>query len=1333
MSIDVETNFNNLEGDKVGDEVSNVETNGLANGGDSPVATTSSNAFDYNTVFPSLPSTGVSLTTSDAWNTNSRLAIKKHFTTTQVFHVPVEERKYKDVSFGNETNKKCEDIANRLGVKVEICCSKDQSLHIVISGTEEKVLEAKRTIINELQTERDHQLRVPKDQHKYLIGKNGSILKELQEKSCTKIQVPKPEKNQDFITITGPKDGIEQAIHEIQLIIDEQSKTGLERLNIPKLYHPWIRGFNGEIANDISTRTGAKINIPPPLVEKDEIVVSGDREKVEQASNELRKIHAEKSRLNISKLAIQITKSQHKLIIGKNGSTVQDIFKDYDVYVQVPKSDSPSETIYLFGEESKLGAALSQVCAKANSIVNIKIDVPSWLHRHMIGEKGANISKITADYPNTHVKFEPDNKICLDGPPDEVEKVKERLLNISSALNKVMICEEIQIDPKFVPQLTGKKRDNDYVNRLQKDFGVVVKVITPDTILAQQSSNAKSAAQQPAVVSTTNLVRIEGPPESVNKAKVEFGELLKKLENERSKDIVIDQKYHSNLIGKSGKNLNEIRAKFNDIQINIPSVQEKSDIITIRGNKLDVEKCFKHLQQVVKEMQESNYQEDIQIFKEFHRIIIGKQGAFIKKIRDDTQTRIEVPAETSDSNAITIIGRQENVLKARKLLEEKIKELVNIKEDYVEIPHQYHTALIGKGGAVIKQIRNECGGVIINFPTAPTENGQSNGSVSTNLDRIILKGPLDEIKKAKEELLKLFEQKNDLSYSEEVNAKLEYHRYLVGRNGTTVNGLRDKHKVRILFPSSTSNSTPAETSDNNNNNKTDIITIMGKKENVKLARAELEAIIKSLEEQVTEELEVDPKWHKNFTGRGGRLVNKISEDNCKVKISFPKQAASQQNQEGSPVSAPVAVSNMVQIKGPRDAVDAAKKAILDRVYEFDNQVTIQVVIPQKHHVAIIGKKGASSQQISEEFKVEIQFPPKSANEAAVNGDAAHTEQSTENENDSENNSIANSSPSKSDIVTISGLREDCENAKQAILALVPVSEQVPFPSKFHKDLLANKAEVLRDYRNNHNVEIVVPKKGDESDFVTMVGTKENIETAKQSLLEKLNELELNNFSAEITNIKPDFIPQMRGRQGTEAEKIEKKFSVRIEFSKKGDPDRIVIKGLQKNVQDCETFIKKKISDEESKVSQEIEIDNRVHSRLIGLKGKSLAKITEKFKVEIKFSGRESDVVIVKGSSQDAVDDACDHLKNLEEEYLQDVVDSKAYSHPSRQQNSNETATNGQSKGFVVRGAPWEQHAPPLNPNEPAPDTNNMEDFPTITSAVSGGASGSKMPWGPSRK
>ena len=193
--------------------------------------------------------------------------------------------------------------------------------------------------------------------------------------------------------------------------------------------------------------------------------------------------------------------------------------------------------------------------------------------------------------------------------------------------------------------------------------------------------------------------------------------------------------------------------------------------------------------------------------------------------------------------------------------------------------------------------------------------------------------------------------------------------------------------------------------------------------------------------------------------------------------------------------------------------------------------------------------------------------------------------------------------------------------------------------------------------------------------------------------------------------------------------MEKKYQVRIDFSKKGEPDRIVIRGIKQNVEDCEAFIRKKIQEDESKVSAEITVDNRVHSRLIGYQGKALAKITEKYKVDIKFEGRTSDVVIVKGDSQEAVDDAIDHIKNLEEEYLQDVIDKEAYMHPSSKTNGDNTnSSNGQSQGFIVRGAPWEQQVV-------APDTTNMDDFPTITTAVTTGASGSggKMSWGPSRK
>ncbi len=296
---------------------------------------------------------------------------------------------------------------------------------------------------------------------------------------------------------------------------------------------------------------------------------------------------------------------------------------------------------------------------------------------------------------------------------------------------------------------------------------------------------------------------------------------------------------------------------------------------------------------------------------------------------------------------------------------------------------------------------------------------------------------------------------------------------------------------------------------------------------------------------------------------------------------------------------------------------------------------------------------------------------------------------------------------------------------------MPISVNFDFPHKFHKHLLENKAEYLRDLSSQHNVQINVPKKGNnDCDYITIVGTSENIEQTKPGLSAKLAELEEANFQIEIVDIKPELIPQLRGRMGAEVMKLEKKFAVHIDFSRKGEPDKVTITGPEANAKKCEDFIRQKISDEDAKVSQEITIDNRIHSRLIGQKGKAIAKIMEKFKVDVKFNGRDSDVVIVKGPSAESVEDCCDHLKNLEEEYLQEVSEKDQYRHPSSVNEEGHGKTNGNTNGFVVSGAPWESG----KKGGAAPDTANMDLFPTImTSSVNGEDSqGKKASWGPRR-
>jgi len=73
---------------------------------------------------------------------------------------------------------------------------------------------------------------------------------------------------------------------------------------------------------------------------------------------------------------------------------------------------------------------------------------------------------------------------------------------------------------------------------------------------------------------------------------------------------------------------------------------------------------------------------------------------------------------------------------------------VNIIEVTVGIPQKLHTSMIGAKGHLIREISDDCGGVLIRFP-----------SESTQSDKVYLKGPKDEVEKAKRRLLEVASDK----------------------------------------------------------------------------------------------------------------------------------------------------------------------------------------------------------------------------------------------------------------------------------------------------------------------------------------------------------------------------------------------------------------------------------------------------------------------------------------------------------------------------------------------------------------------------------------------
>lgn len=848
-------------------------------------------AYSYDTLFPALPDSapGAALAAP-------RKTIRIEGTVvTQVFRVPFEERKIDSDKFGEgESIRTCQMIMKDTGAHIEISSAKDKSLTFLVSGKPADVQDARRKILVHYQTQASKQINIPKEHHRWILGKKAERLHEIEKATATKINVPNIAEESDIITISGTKEGIEKAEHHIRTASDEQSKKAFERVTVPKMYHPFVLGPFSEQLNRMVEQTGARINVPPPSVQQDDIIITGEKEGVARAKGFIEAIHADLEK-NCTHVCVEVPKHQHRYIVGARGATIQEILQLTGVAVEMPSADSNKDTITLHGPQQKLGNALSVVYEKANSVCTVTVEAPAWIHKYIIGRKGVNINQLGAEFPDVHVEFI-ESRMKIEGPPEQVEKARTTLQAIADDYVANYAFADMTVNPSHYKHIIGKGGAN--INRLKDELGVTINIEEKEAL---------------------NRIHIVGPKEGVQRATAELSEQIGKLENEKEKDVIIDHLWFSSLIGAKGENIRELRENFRSVQIIFPAQNEKCDIVKLRGPKEDVDRCHTQLAGMVKEIKESSYVIEVPIFKQFHKFIIGKGGANIKKIREETQTKIELPASGDSNEVIVISGKKEKVAEARELILKIQSELADIVNEEITIPTKYYNSLIGTGGKLISAIMEECGGVSIKFP--------SNESKS---DKVSIRGPKEDVEKAKAQLLELANERQLMSYTAEVRTKQQHHKFLIGRNGASVKKIRDTTGARVVFPQA-------------NDEDKEVITIIGKEENVLRAKEQLEQIIRDIDNVTEGEVIVEPKYHKHFVARRGKVLHTISEDFGGVMISFPR---------------PGVESDRVTLKGSKECIEQAKQRILNIVADLESQVTIECVVPQRHHRSLMGSRGA---------------------------------------------------------------------------------------------------------------------------------------------------------------------------------------------------------------------------------------------------------------------------------------------------------------------------------------------------------------------------------------
>ncbi|KRZ09939.1 Vigilin, partial [Trichinella zimbabwensis] len=1268
--------------------------------------------MDYEADFPKLAtSTNASGPTLSALATTPAI---RSTTVTQIFQLPYEERKFRvkqDNQYGsNERNSEqieCNEIMQKTATSIELCHNKDQSITIVVSGKRQAVEEARKMIVQQLQTQANRELRIPKQYHRMLIGafeqlieidnvaividrKEGRRLHLLEKETDCRIVVPNRNNSSDVIKVIGPREGIEKAIHKIQIFVDEQSKLASENLIIPKIYYPWIRGPDNAVVDRIKQETGVSVHIPPPSANNEVIVVTGEKEGVYKAVAQIREIYEEKQR-SCRTVTVSVAPSQHSYVMGYQRSGITEILRDTGVSVEFP-ADEESPEITLRGHPDQLGYAVAMVYAKASSIVTARVNCPTWLHKFIIGSKGSNLKAIVGDFLKVHVTFESEGFIFLEGPPQDVERVKQLLNDRVTALENEMATDVVIVHPSLHGHIIGKNGLNSaFVVRIRQEFEV--NVIIPDP------------------GSHSSEVRLEGKKAGVVKAKEEIQLLAEKKENEKIRDILIDSRFHRMMIGVKGEHVRDLRQRFPNVVVNFPDQGRKSDVVSLRGPKNEVDACYGVLQQMYRELLESKHQVRVPIFKDFLKHIIGKGGANIKKLMEETGTKIEIPSDenSNESNVILITGKKSDTAKAEKMLQKMQSELANIVTVELNIPRKLHSSLIGSGGRLIHSIGEECGGVQIKFPA---ENAHS--------DMVTVRGPKDGVDKAKKVLLDLVKDREASSFTAEVKTRPELFGFLIGSGGSRIKKMRESFpSVRILFPR------PCD-------DDKETIHLIGKKNDVLNAKKQLDDWISELNRSVEIAVNIDPKWHSHFLSRSRSVLRDIQEQFGGIFISFPKLASG---------------NGRVTLKGPKECVEGAKVQLLDIVTKLESQVTEGVHIDPRHYKVLLRNRGAFVQEISHQYEVQIKFPDREQQQHQQQQQKQKQQQQQQhaNNNHATTNSTANwngtcdgsdgenaraSSPAVvdqplNDLVLVTGQPDKCKKVIQLLLAEIPVTEVIHVPVEFHRGLIGRQGSEIRRLIEAYDVNVHISPPEQSLDEVVVIGKASSVNQAVEAIKQHVAQLErevkdreLKSFALQLS-IPCALVPKLIGIKGREIQRLRSKYDVLISVPQQRADDgdtEVTITGYEENATNCKKEIETMVADYKSLCTQEIALDCRVHNRIIGQRGKNVKRIMEQYQVEIRFprqADQNPNLVTVCGKVEDSVFDCIDHLRNLEEEYLQDIVDRYAYRDPMRMAEENTTAQH--QPAIEIVNAPWQRTQTDDELSKPVPDVENMQEFPSMVS------------------
>lgn len=1131
--------------EKIGMEKNNeITMNGTDNNscsGNSSTVATSSNQSQpknsYNDIFPALPGSSLPSATSQQHHrqkrTNMDNAIQKMrigpSLISRTFRVSYEERKLDNSDkFGEgELQSVCVHIQKETGAQIEFSLSKDHSLSFIVTGKDNEVRDALQKIANRFQTYPSRQIPIPKDYHRTVIGLKGMKLKDIETMTSTKITVPRMIDPSELVTITGPKEGIEKAIQEIHRIVNEQANRATDVIMIPKPFHLFICGANNKHINAIMQETGSKINVPPMHLDKDDIVIVGNRDGVAVAKNRILEFFKDLQSTYIV-VSWDVPKSQHKYIGDR--STLNELLDEFNVVIDVPAIDSESTTVQVRGPAEYVGDSIKRIYQRAFSMKKIELEVPVHFHKYLMGPKGLHMQQLKDVYPRTNVKFLRNDKVEIEGPIQDVMMVESELYQWTRDL----AYEKVAIDGKYINRIIGRNGFN--LTYLKNQYNVMVNILDED-------DNKK-------------FLTIIGKSDGVTCALNDIDGQIKKLENEDDIKVPIEQKHHGAIIGTKGKNVRELRDRYPSVVINFPDPSEHANYVQIRGPRDEVSIVKEFILEKVKEIEELSYRKDIKINRDVYDFLAEKSSLKIRKIQVDTQTKIDYYDETE---TLVMIGRKENVLRAEEIIGQVLEEaptvsvaevlvppkfieifsrlpvwalnvaIDNAAEVVIKLENEYNSNLVKIKGdkELVENVRKQLENIAIYSNEFEVSSQYQMSVISSNLKKIqetmnvktvttnlkdsskniaVIVGPKEHLKSAVDKFETII--KNiDKMVEETVAIELKYHKNFVSKKGELCNRIIEEcgGDLSIIFPVSSTQS--------------EYVTVQGFRESVALAIQKLNDYVNDFKSFVEIECCIPQKHHRSIVGPKGSVIKEISARyNVNIKLPFKPNNINEDGFENDIDGMNNHINDTISIMGKEENCLRAKQALNDLI-----PTVREIEIPCDLHYSIIGQKGKNIRFLMEKHGVYIEVP---------------------------------ASDAKSNLIRITGPEK---NINDVITDMLQQTHEIRFnvDSKWHSKIIGRKGAIVNKIRMEHNVKIIFPRKGDaQNDTIVIVGCESNAKAAQDDIMKIMEGFK--NLYVEEVNIDSNVHSRLIGAQGGHIKKIMKTYNVEIHFPRGDETNNNVV-------------------------------------------------------------------------------------------------------------------------------------------------------------------------------